>query len=137
MARYSSKPVAVARPAAAISEKFADFSVLEKALDSMPASDRAKVGDISFTKDVITITTPQVGAIKLRATERTPEAVVLEAEGSPVPMKLEISLNALDAGHTEVTGSVDVDIPMMLKPLVGPTMQKAADQFGEIFAGLV
>lgn len=137
MARYSSKPVAVERPAAQIAEKFSDFSVLEGALDAMPAAERAKVGEIAFSKDAITITTPQVGAIKLRAVERTPEAVVLEAEGSPVPMKLEIAFKPLSEASTEVTGSVDVEIPMMLKPLVGPAMQKAADQFGEIFAKLV
>ena len=136
MARYSSKPVAVERPATEIAGKFADFSVLEGALEAMPEAERAKVGEISFDRDVITITTPQVGAIRLRAVERTPEAVVLEAEGAPVAMKLEIAFKPLAATRTEVTGSVDVDIPVMLKPLVGPAMQKAADQFGEIFAGL-
>ena len=131
MARYSSKPVAVERPATEIAGKFADFSVLEGALEAMPEAERAKVGEISFDRDVITITTPQVGAIRLR------EAVVLEAEGAPVAMKLEIAFKPLAATRTEVTGSVDVDIPVMLKPLVGPAMQKAADQFGEIFARLV
>lgn len=137
MARYSSKPVTVGRPAAAVADKFSDFSVLESALDNMPPAERAKVGDVAFSKDVITITTPQVGAINLRAVERTPEGVVLEAEGSPVPMKLEISFKPLGADSTEVTGAVDVEIPMMLKPLIGPAMQKAADQFGEMFAKLV
>ncbi len=137
MARYSSKPVTVSRPAAAVADKFSDFSVLEQALDAMPAAERAKVGDVSFTKDVITITTPQVGAVKLRAVERTPECVVLEAEGSPVPMKLEINFKPLAAEETEVTGAVDVEVPMMLKPLIGPAMQRAADQFGELFSKLV
>ena len=137
MAVYSSKPVAVERPAAEIAEKFSDFSVLNETLDKMPAEERAKVGEVAFDKDTITITTPQVGAITLRAVERTPEGVTLQAEGSPVPMKLHVAFRPLSADSTEVTGSMDVEIPMMLKPLVGPAIQKAADQFGQMFAKLV
>lgn len=136
MSRYSSKPVTVDRPAAELAEKFGDFSRLGEAIDKMPAEERAKVGDVSFDTDTITITTPQVGAIKLRAIERSPERVLLQAEGSPIPMQLEVSFKPLDSTRTEVSGAIDIDLPMMLRPLAGPAMQKAADQFGELFARL-
>ena len=136
MARYSSKPAVVNRPAAELSAKFADFRTLQASLDELPADRRAQIGDVAFSEDTIRITTPQVGEISLRAVERTPEKVVLEAEKSPVPMKLEVSFKALDADSTDVEGTIDVDIPMMLKPLIGPTLQKAADQFGQLIAGL-
>ncbi len=136
MAKYSSKPAVVNQPAAVLSEKFSDFRTLGAALDTLDAEQRAAVGDVEFDTDTIKITTPQVGAIVLRAVERTPSLIRLQAESSPVPMTLQIDFKQIDAGSTEVIGSLDVDIPMMLRPLVGPALQKAADQFGALFARL-
>ena len=74
MAKYSSAPTIVNRPATVLSEKFSDFRAFQTALDNLDAEQRATVGDVLFTEDSITITTPQVGAIVLRATERTPDS---------------------------------------------------------------
>lgn len=136
MAQYTSKPTVVNRPAAELSEKFADFRVMQQSLDELDADQRARVGDVAFTEDTIKITTPQVGEIVLLAVERTPEVIRLQAEGSPVPMGLEVKFKPVGDESTEVSGSIDVDLPMMLRPLVGPALQKAADQFGELFARL-
>ena len=37
---------------------------------------------------------------------------------------------------SEVETLIDVEIPAMLRPLIGPQLQKAADKFGELIAGL-
>lgn len=136
MAQYSSKPTTVNRPASELSEKFSDFRAMQASLDGLDAEQRARVGDVSFTEDSIKIMTPQVGAIVLRAVERTPEVIRLQAEGSPVPMCLEVKFRPVGDDATEVSGTIDVELPMMLRPLVGPSLQKAADQFGEMFARL-
>lgn len=136
MAKYTSPATVVARSAEELAAKFADFTTLQAAMDNMDAAQRAKVGDVSFTNDSIRITTPQVGEIVLRAVERSAERIRLQAENSPVPMSLIVDLKPVDAGSTEVTGTIEVDIPAMLRPMVGPTLQKAADQFGNLFAGL-
>lgn len=136
MAQYTSKPTVVNRSAAELSEKFADFRVMQQSLDELDADQRARVGDVAFTEDTIKITTPQVGEIVLRAVERTPEVIRLQAEGSPVPMGLEVKFKPVGDESTEVSGCIDVELPMMLRPLVGPALQKAADQFGELFARL-
>lgn len=136
MAKYSSAPTVVNRPAAELSEKFADFRTFQTALDNLDAEHKAKVGDVAFTEDSIKITTPQVGDIVLKVTERTPSTIKLQAQHSPVPMTLQVDLKPLGPDTTEVTGSLEVEIPMMLKPLVGPALQKAADQFGSLFGRL-
>lgn len=136
MAKYASKPTVVEQPAGVLAAKFADFRELQHKLDELPAEERARIGEVTFTDDTIAITTPQVGEIKLVAVERNAERVVLQAEKSPVPMKLEITFKPLSAESTELQGAIDVDIPMMLKPLIGPTLQRAADQFGNLFANL-
>lgn len=124
------------RPADAIAANFADFRALEERLGQMPAEERQKVGDVKFEQDAIVITTPQVGAITLRAVERTPRKVVMKAENSPVPMSITVDIEPLDADSCEVIGKMDVEIPAMLRPLVGPALQKAVDQFGNLFASL-
>lgn len=137
MAKYSSKPVTLDVAPAAIAEKFSDFTNLQEKVDALPAEQRAKLGDVKFTKDSIVMNTPQVGAITLQVTERTPERIALTAAGSPVPMNLAVDLRPLDAGtRTEMTASMDVEIPAMLRPLIGGTLQKAVDQFGELMKKL-
>ena len=113
-----------------------DFSRLQESINNMPAEARDRIGDVAFTADTIEIKTPQVGTIRLRAVSRTPEQLVLQTEGSPIPMNLEVDLKPEDETHTTVTGAIDVEIPMMLRPMIGPTLQKAVDKFGELFATL-
>ncbi len=136
MSTYTSKPAIVNRPADELSAKFSDFTKLQETLENLSADQKAQVGDVSFTEDSIKISTPQVGEIILKAVERSSSRVRLEAQSSPVPMNLIVDFKAVSADTTEVTGTIDVDLPMMLRPLVGPTLQKAADQFGSLFANL-
>ena len=41
-----------------------------------------------------------------------------------------------DSTSTEVEASLNIDIPAVLKPMVGGTMQKAVDQFGVLIGQL-
>lgn len=136
MAKYTSKPVVIERSNTELASKFSNFLILQDNLNSLDAEERAKVGNVTFTEDTIEIQTPQIGAIVLRAVERTPEHIVLEAENAPVAMKLLVGFKPLSENSTEVSGAIDVDIPVMLRPLLGSTLQKAADQFGNMFARL-
>lgn len=136
MAEYKSSPVIVNTPAETLAEKFSDFSVFEGALEKLPAEERAKVGSVTFSKDTIFLQTPQVGAITFEVVERTPISTRLKATGTPVAMDLEVIYKPVDAQQCEMTGVIKVDIPVMLRPMIGPTMQKAADQLGQLFARL-
>ena len=136
MSKYSGKAVVIDRPAAEIAAKFEDLSRLQPALDNMSDEDRAKIGDVKFDRDSISIQTPQVGEIQFRVTERRPDRVSMEAVGAPVPLKMDVDLKELSATSTELTTSIEVEIPAMLRPLIGGTMQKAADQFGALMSRL-
>lgn len=136
MATFTSKPITVNSPSEAISEKFSDLSRLQEVIDRIPAEERAKIGDVALTPDAIILKTQQVGDITLKVTERTPQRVTFSAVGSPVPMNLAINLKPLDAASSELTTSMDVDIPAFLKPMVGGTLQKAVDQFGQLMGRL-
>ena len=136
MATFTSKPTIVDSPAATVAEKFSDLSAMQKVLDQIPADERAKIGDIALTPDSIVMKTPQVGDITLKVTQRTPERVTLTAMGSPVPMNLSVNIKPLSDTQTELTTSMDVEIPAFLKPMVGGTLQKAVAQFGQLMQRL-
>lgn len=136
MATFTSKPTIIDSAAAVVADKFSDLSAMQGVLDKIPAEERAKIGDIALTPDSIVMKTPQVGDITLKVTERTPERVTLTALGSPVPMNLSVNLKPLGDSQTELTTAMDVEIPAFLKPMVGGTLQKAVDQFGELMKRL-
>lgn len=123
-------------PAATLASKFDDFTTLNERLENLPEEERARIGEVTFTKDSMVITTPQVGKIELTVTERTPESLTLSTANFPVQLALRVHYKPLDAEKTEVQGFIDADIPVMLKPLVGPMLQKTADQFGALFSRL-
>ena len=49
-----------------------------------------------------------------------------------------MALHIAPAGEqsSTVTAEIDVEIPAMLRPLVGPQLQKAADQIGTLIGAL-
>lgn len=130
MAIYSSKPFEVNSAADKIVERFSDLSLLQQYVDSMPAEQREKVGDVEFTRDSIIMKTKQVGDVTLKVIELSDRKIVLAAQNSPMPLKLVVDITPLDAERSELVTSIDADIPAMLKPMVGGMFQKAADQFG-------
>ena len=134
MATYTSKAVTVQVAASTISDKFADLTALEGAMGNIPESERARIGEVSFTKDTLSIKTAQVGELKFQVVERTPARIAFKAVSSPLPLMLVVNLKPLGEESTELTPSVEADIPVMLKPMLGGMMQKAADSFGDLMA---
>jgi len=134
MATYTSKPTEVKSSADAIAAKFSDLSRLQEWIDKVPAEEKAKLGDVALTPDAIILKTKQVGDITLKVTERTTSRIAFTAVGSPVPMNLALNLKPLGDESTELTTSMDVDIPVFMKAMVGGTLQKAVDQFGHFMS---
>ena len=137
MAKYESKPVAVNQPIELLFDRFGDISLFQKKIEEVPAEHRTKMGDVTFESDAICINTPQVGQMKFKVTERTaPGHIVFSAVGSPIPLSMIIDITAIDATSSNVVTAIDVEIPAMLRPLIGGKMQEAADKFGEMIANL-
>lgn len=127
MSKYTGKPFTVAKPAAEISDKFADLTSLQAMLDKLPAEERAKIGEVELEPDSIAVNTQQVGKIKFRVVSRTPQRVEMKAEGTPVPMALDLDLKALSEAETEAVCSVDLQIPALLRGMVAPHINKAVE----------
>ena len=133
MSKYTSKPVVIDRPVESVYSSISDIQGYQEKLDSLPEEAKAKIGDVKFTEDTITISTQPVGEICFRVVEKKePSRIVLESEQSPVPLKLSVDMKGLSEGQTEIKSEIDVDIPLFLRPMVGGKLQEAADQFSNL-----
>ncbi len=132
MAKYSSKPVVIDAPIETAYARLSDFSAYQSRLDELPDEIRGKIGEVRFTPDSIVINAAPVGEMVFEVTDRVaPKHVALKAKNSPVPMMLSLDLS--EAGDkTGVVSTIDVEIPVVLRPMVGGKMQEAADKFAEL-----
>ena len=130
MTKYTGKTSVVNLPVAEISDKFADMSTFNDKLAGMPEDVRKHMGDLTFTSDSVCMDTKQAGKVVFKVTERDDRHIVL-ACSFPLPISLTIHLSPVadDAAQTEVSTDVDIEIPAMLRPIIGPQMQKVADHF--------
>ena len=71
MSRYESKTVTVQKPICEMFSRFSDLSFFEKQLEQLPEEQRAKLGEVHFAPDSISIVTPQVGELKFRSSSAT------------------------------------------------------------------
>ncbi|MCM1348516.1 MAG: hypothetical protein NC338_03815 [Firmicutes bacterium] len=137
MAKYSGKPVVVSRSIEEVYGKISNLNSFQEKLDSLPEAARHQLGDVRFTESSIVITAPAVGEMTFNVAERVENSLMrLEAANSPVPFAITIKLEALSADSTQVATWLDVEIPAMLKPMIGGKMQEAADKFSEMFSTL-
>lgn len=136
MSEYKGKTVRVDLPSDVIAEKFADLSTLNSQLDKIPEEQRSQMGDLSFTTDSIIINNPAVGRMAFRVARHTPEKVVFKADGM-IPLTIDIDLKPVaDGTATDVTTVLDIEIPMMLRPIIGGKLQQVADSFGDLIGRL-
>ena len=90
------------------------------------------IGDVRFSHDSITLVTPQVGELQFDVVERKEnERMVLSATKSPIPLTLAVNLKGVE-NDTEVASVIDVEIPAMLRPMIGGKLQEAAEKFNEL-----
>ena len=125
----------MASPVDDVFARVTDLGAFQQRLDQLPEDLRARMGSVKFGEDSITIEATPMGEIKFRVTERIPsERVTLAAEQSPVPLTLSVVTrgNIADSNATDLQTVIEVDIPPMLKPLVGGKLQQAADMFTDM-----
>lgn len=138
MSKFTGKPVAVPVGRAELYERVSNLGGLQARLEALPAEALAQVGDVEFIDaDSFTINALGIGRVVFNVTERVaPERVTLSANTGVVPLNLILELAEITPDSTELTSSIDVEIPMMLRPMVGGKMKEAADKFSEMIGRL-
>ncbi len=124
--------------ASAAYAKLTDLSSFQERLAALPDDLKSKVGDISFTADTISFNGTPMGALVLKLSETVPDKrVAFTAQGAPVPVIMSISLDDKGDDKAEAISSIDVEVPAMLKPMIGPKLKEAAEKMGEMIKNLV
>ncbi len=138
MSKYSGKPYRVNKPRTLLFEGLSNLSQIRDRIDTMPADLQQRLGTVNFPdNETLAFTAPGVGEMKFRIVERTePESVRFLADTGVVPIYVTIGLAEAAVDATDVTATIEAEIPMMLRPLIGGKLQEAADKFGEMFGQL-
>lgn len=104
-------------------------------LDQIPEDKRAVLDNITLTEDSVVINGGPTGSMTLKADENhSPDYIRYEGVGLPVRLGLVFRLTPESGESCSATVTVEADIPAMLRPMIGGTLQKAADQFAQMLA---
>ncbi len=137
MATYKSSKETIAAPAERVYEKLSDLENLRNVIenipeDKIPADKRGMMEQIKITSDSISLPAGPVGEIRLKTSRLEPYSGI----GTPVPLSLGVHIDSKGDTESEVQVLLDIDIPMMLKPMVGGTLQKMVDQFATVMTAI-
>lgn len=142
MAQYSSDEVRLPASADVVFNKLSNLenlrSLLEKVpQDSVPEDKRDVFNNLKITSDSITVPGAPMGELTFRVTEKiAPSLIKLTGEGVPVPLSLSMHLTPEGENASKAKVVIDIEIPAMLKPMVGGHIQKMADQFGQVLTAI-
>ena len=99
----------------------------------MPEEARKHLEGLKFGDDSIIINAPGVGDLEFRVIEKKESGLVkLGASNSPVPFDITIHLTPETASSTLAQAEINLELPAILKAMVGGKLQEAANQFGNM-----
>lgn len=142
MATYKSDKVDILSSAHALYRKVENPENLRQLLSSIPAEQipeeqRKQLEQIEVTPDSIVLPGGPVGSVTLRVAERQdPTLVRFEGVGMPVKMELLFKIYPLNEEMCQAQVELELDVPMMLKPMINGPMQKMVNQFSNLLRHL-
>ena len=142
MAKYSSGDVTLQASAESVFDKLSNLENLKDLLkqvpaDRIPEDKRAMFENIRITPDTIEVPGGPMGSLTFRVTERvSPSHIRLEGEGIPMRRALVFNVKPKTENSSLANVDIDIDIPAMLKPMIGGQIQKIANQFGDVIGAI-
>lgn len=134
MSKYQGKSVTVNQSATDLYNKVSNFDALQQRIDQVPAEAREKLGQVKFAGNQILIEAPMVGQLAFEVVKSIePSHIKLNAAGAPVEFNIHLDFAPIDENHATFTPTLEADIPVMLRPMIGGKLQEAADKFSEMF----
>lgn len=142
MAVYSSENIPLKASANAVFNRLSNLENLQDLLNKVPAeripADKRQMFDnIRITSDTIEVPGGPMGNLVFRMVEKVePSLIKLRGEGIPLEMALVLHITPVSEVASNAKVDIDINIPAMLKPMVGGQIQKIANQFGEVFGAI-
>lgn len=142
MTTYKSDKTHIQAPAATVYAKLSDLENLRSFIDKVPVDKvpedkREMLNQLQITSDSICLPAGPVGSIELKVTRKEPDSLIrLDGVGTPVPLALEVHIAPDGEQASQVQIMLNIDIPPMLRPMIGGTLQKMVDQFAMVMASI-
>lgn len=142
MTTIKSEKTLVNAPAPKVYEKLQNLDNLKPLLEKVPREQipedkREMFDNLDITADSISIPAGPVGSIVLRVTDRLPYSLIsLTGEGTPVPLQMQLEIEAKDAGQCEVQVAIHIEIPAIMRPMVAGPLKKIVDQFAQVLGAV-
>lgn len=148
MAKYESQIKQVPYTQSAVYAKISDLTnlaVIKERFDDpnvqaqMPADKieeiRGAVQQMEFTSDTVTAPAGPIGTVSLQIVDREPEKCVkFSSTNSPVGFKLWIQVLPISETASKMKVTIDADLNIFMKQMVGPHLQKGVNKFADMLA---
>lgn len=140
METYKSDKVTINHNINLIFSKLSDPSIfkaqIDNNMDRLPDEAREHLKSVKFEEDGISVESP-MGTLKLSVSEsQEPTMVKYTAQSSPVPFGVTINLESVDENTTQAVTELNIELPFMLKAMVGGKLSEGAQKMGELIAKL-
>ena len=120
---------------AVIKERFDDPNVQAQMPVDKIEEIRGAVQQMEFTTDTVTAPAGPIGTIAVQIVEREPEKCVKFAStNSPVSFKLWIQVLPISDTASKMKVTIDADLNIFMKQMVGPHLQKGVNKFADMLA---
>lgn len=140
METYKSDKVTINHNINLIYSKLSDPSIfkaqIDNNMDRLPDEAREHLKSVKFEEDGISVESP-MGTLKLSVSDsQEPTMVKYTAQSSPVPFGVTINLESVDENTTQAVTELNIELPFMLKAMVGGKLSEGAQKMGELIAKL-
>ena len=126
MTRYESKITTATVGEEALFNTLSDLNNLSKFIDKIPENNQVK--NIKCETDSVRVTVNPVGEIGMRIIERIPSSTIkFTSEKSPVSFTMWIQLKQITENDTKIKITLDADLNIFLKGMVGNYLQNFVD----------
>ena len=132
MVKYESSIKQVPYAQQAVYEMLSDLNNIDRVRDRLPED---KLQNITFDRDSVSVAVPPIGEIALHVCDREePKCVKFEAAQSPIPFNLWVQMLPVTEMSSKMKVTLQADIPLMLKAMVGSRLQEGVEQMAEMLA---
>ena len=132
MVKYESSIKQVPYAQQAVYEMLSDLNNIDRVRDRLPED---KLQNITFDRDSVSVAVPPIGEIALHVCDREePKCVKFEAAQSPIPFNLWVQMLPVTETSSKMKVTLQADIPLMLKAMVGSRLQEGVEQMAEMLA---
>ncbi len=95
----------------------------------------ASLQEVTLTADSLTVPTTMLGTVSLRITERQENRCVkYTTEQSPLRATLWVQVLPNDDETTKMKLTIDADIPLVLRPMIGNKLKEGVEQIAAMLA---